>query len=152
MRNMILLSSLIAGISACSSDNAPTPSKVAQNVQTLAPGTVISAIAKQTHKVPQGAQVIEDTGVYVTTDNTYDRDGYDILVPKGALIKGTYTNDGTSCKVTWKAIYINEDEYENDRGSLILGKTTKPSLCKPEKGIKSGNRVTIRFGNTDLAD
>lgn len=133
------------GLSACSSLETPTPQKLSQDIYSIPPATVISVISDETYPMSVGTQIVEKAGTYKTMENTYDNDGYRVLIPKDAIINGTYKNDGTSCTVTWNAIYVNKSEFKNNQGSLALREVTEPSVCNPTQGVKAGNRLTIRF-------
>ena len=145
MKKLLILNLCLAGLVACSSEHVPTPQKLSQEVETLPPATVISVFAEDNFHVPKNAQIIEQTGRFKTVDNTYDELGNKVLIPRDAVISGTYTNDGVSCKVVWKSIYANKTEHAQKRGSFALGEATMASRCDPLRGIKSGDRLTIKF-------
>ena len=147
MKKLLILSLFMAGLAACSSSHTPTPQKLAQDVETLPPATIISVFAENNFQVPKNAEIIEQTGRFKTVDNTYDELGNRVLIPRDAIINGTYTNDGVSCSIAWKSIYANKDEHEKKRGSFALSETTLPSICDPIRGIKSGDRLTIQFNH-----
>jgi hypothetical protein len=144
MKNILVTSLAIISLAACSSNNVPTPQKLSQDISQLPNTQVFSVVAKKNFRVPKNAQIIEEAGEFKTIDNIYDADGEKILIPRGAIVSGTYTNDGVNCKIVWKSIYVNDEEYDENRGSFILGEITEPSTCDPTRGIKSGGRVTIR--------
>ncbi len=148
MKKLLLLGLTIAGLAACGTEHTPTPQKLGQDVQTLAPATVISVLAEEDLPVPKNAQIIEQMSEFKTVDNTYDELGNKVLIPRDAIISGSYTNDGVNCKIIWKSVYANEDEYQASRGSFALGQNTSASLCDPLRGIKSGDRITIRFNSS----
>ncbi len=150
-KSVLLLSSLILGLAACSSDNVPTPKKLSQDVQSIPPFTTISVKAQETLGVPHNAETIMKIGTFKAIDNVYDPNGNNILIPRDAIITGVYTNDGVSCTIKWKAVYATEDEYSAKRGTLALGQVTSPSNCRALKGIKKGERAVISF-KSDIAD
>jgi hypothetical protein len=148
---MLLVASLfLLSLSACSSYNTPTPYKLSRDVEKVPPSTVISVTSVDSYQIPQGSQIIERSGLYKAVDNVYDAQGYKVLIPRDSIITGTYKNDGVSCSVTWGAVYINREEYNQDRGSFSLSKVTQPSICDPIKGVKSGNRLTITFNKDSM--
>ncbi len=120
MKHLSIISLLIISLVGCSSNNTPTPQKLSQDVRSISNNTSISVTSQQSYSVPKDAQIIEETGLYRVIDNIYDSDGYNVLIPRGALISGLYTNDGLQCQIIWKSIYVNKDEYENNRGTLAL--------------------------------
>jgi hypothetical protein len=144
MKKLLLILSVI-GLVACSSDQTPTPQKLSQDVQSLPPETVISVSAENSFPTPKNAQVIQQLGSFRTIDNVYDKAGNRVLIPRNAIISGTYTNDGVSCQIAWKSVYANKEEYEEKRGSFVVGDTSVPSVCNPVRGIKAGDRLTISF-------
>ncbi|MDQ5921616.1 MAG: hypothetical protein QG673_1675 [Pseudomonadota bacterium] len=149
MKNLPIISLLIIGLASCGTDNTPTPQRMTQNVQSIPGNTVISVVSQDKYDAPHGAEIIEKKGSYRVIDNIYDTDGYQVLIPRNALISGIYTNDGVNCQIHWKAIYANEKEYEENRGSFVLDQTTSPSICVPTRGIKKGDRLVIRFNQVN---
>lgn len=145
MKRLSLVGLLALSLIGCSSSNTPTPQKLSQDMKSISTNTAISVVSQQTYSVPRDAQIIEETGLYRVIDNIYDTDGYNVLIPRGALVSGMYANDGLQCHISWKSIYVNKDEYENNRGTFTLGSITAPSTCAPTRGIKKGDRIIIKF-------
>jgi len=130
---------------SCSNETLPTPNKLSQNLGVIPSNTVISVIAKDNHNVPKSDGVIEEPKIYAVLDNIYDEDGVEVLIPKGAIVTGIYSNDGVTCKVSWQALYANKKAYSQKQGTLNFRNVTQPSFCNPQRGIKANNRLTIRF-------
>lgn len=143
-KKILFFGLLLGGMVACSS-NPPTPQKLSQDVQQVSPTTVVSVKSNDSYAVPAAGQIEEKSGTYKTLDTVYDDDGIKVLIPKNAFVKGIYKNDGVSCSVTWSSVYANEDAYEDDQGSFSLSKVTSSSMCDPVRGVKSGDRLVIKF-------
>lgn len=150
MKNFLKFSAISLLVVSCSTPTTPTPQKLSQNLQAVPPSTVISVISQDNYQLPHDAQIIEKTGVFKTRDNIYDKQGNQVLIPKDAIVVGTYSNDGVNCKVIWKSIYVNGEEYENKRGTFALGSQAQPSICSPERGIKKHDRLTIRINDNSM--
>lgn len=146
MKKFLLISSVILGLAACSSDRTPTPLKLSHNVQEIPPQTVISVISRTDFPAPREDQAaIVKMGTFKAYDNVYDPNGSKILIHRNSIISGTYRNNGVMCEVTWEAVYANKTEYEEKRGSTVLRDITYVSHCDPLRGIQKGDRATIRF-------
>lgn len=147
MKKLLLISSLMLGLGACSSNQVPNSKQLSYDVQTLPASTVISVLAEHDFKIPKNGQIVEQTGTFKTLDNTYDELGNKVLIPRDAIISGTYTNDGIHCSVAWKSIYANKDAFKEKHGSFAIAETSAPSICDPVLGVKTGNRLTVWFKN-----
>lgn len=143
MKNLLKISILTAALTACSSDNIPTPQKLGVDVRSLPANSVIAVLAKEDFPTPKNSQIIEKQSAFKVIDSVYSQQGT-MLVRKNSIISGTYTNDGVTCRVTWKSIYANKSNYEDNIGTFSLGAVTEPTPCDPVKGIKEGQRVMIR--------
>ena len=140
-----LIFSAILSLAACSNESLPTPNKLSQNVQAIPPHTVISAISKTSFAIPKNSQSIVKMGKFKVVDNVYDPIGHQVLIPRGAIIDGLYSNDGTTCEISWKTVYSSSDDFDDNQGSIALGRVTNASVCNPQRGVKSGERVTLTF-------
>lgn len=147
MKNLLKTAVVAAVLSACSSENVPTPQKLGQDLQTLTPSTQIAVAASEDFAVPTGAQVIQKQSVFKVLDNVYSKQSNRIIVPKGALITGLYSNSGTTCKIAWQSMYVNEDDYKNNMGTPQLQSIVQETRCDPVKGIKEDQRILIRVNN-----
>lgn len=139
-------------MAACADIEAPTPQKLSQDIKSLPSSTIISVISNDSYKAPKGVGVIERIGLFETLDNTYDDRGYQILIPRRAIVKGTYVNDGKKCTVTWSSIYFNKKEYEKNLGSVVLKDRTIPTDCDPQRGVQAGERLLIHFNRNFVVD
>ncbi len=146
---LILLNVLTVTLIGCASysDYSASTIRLSQNIDHIPADTVIVATSEASYRVAKGTQIIEKSGIYKTSDNIYDEDGEKILIPRHAIISGIYSNDGIHCKITWKSIYRDMDSYYNKQGSFSLARRTHPSYCDAERGVKSGDKVTIKFKN-----
>lgn len=145
MNNLLKIALLAAAISSCSTEQVPTPGKLSLDVQALPPSTVISVIAEESYKTPKGSQVVEKSGVFKVKDNIYSERGSQVLIPRGAIVGGSYANDGVSCTVTWNSVYANADEYAENRGSFELSNVSSPTICNPTRGVKKNDRLVIHL-------
>lgn len=134
------------GLFGCS-NNAPTPERFHQNLERIPDGKLIAAIAEKNYQAPQAGQIIDKTVVYKTVDNTYNKDGSKLLIPRDSVITGDYSNDGVDCTIIWKAIYFNKREYRKHHGIFALKDIAKPNQCNPTTGIKAGSQVFIMLTN-----
>ncbi len=150
MKNLLKITILTAALSACSSDNIPTPQKLGHDIQTLPPATGIAAVSGENLRAPKDAQIIEKQTAFKVLDNVYSETGNRVVIRRGAIVSGTYSNDGSECKIIWNSIYVNKSEYEDKKGTPSLGSIATPFLCDPVKGIKKGQRVMIRVNNEFL--
>jgi hypothetical protein len=154
MRNLLKTSITISiaaiVLNACSSNNVPTPAKLGYDVQTLAPATGIAVVAREDLDAPEDAQLINNPATFKVLDNVYAEYGNKVIVRKGSIISGTYFNNGTQCKISWNAIYLNKSQYKKKRGASLSDSIAQPSLCDPVKGVKEGQRVMIRVNNEFL--
>jgi hypothetical protein len=150
MKNLLKITILAAALSACSSDNIPTPQKLGHDIQTLPPATGIAAVSMEKLAAPRDAQIIEKQTTFKVLDNIYSETENRVIVRRGAIISGTYTNDGTECKIVWNSIYVNKSEYKDKKGTPSLGSIAEPTQCDPVKGVKKGQRAMIRVNNEFL--
>ncbi|MCC2624788.1 MAG: hypothetical protein K0R14_661 [Burkholderiales bacterium] len=154
MKNLVKISALFSTaliiLSACSNENLPTPAKLGHDVQTLPPATGIAVVAMEDLDVPEDAQLMNNQAAFKVLDNVYAEYGNKVIVKKGSIVSGTYFNNGTQCKISWNAIYVNKKQYKKKRGAALSDSIAQPSLCDPVKGIKKGQRVMIRVNNEFL--
>lgn len=146
MKKFALISLLTVALAACGTTyNAPTGTKLSGNIEAVAAYTIVSVISQNDFTIPKQSQNIIQLGTFKVNDNVYDLHGNKVLIPRDAIISGLYSNDGVSCMVEWKAVYIDLDEYNRENGSLTLRDLTIASVCDPLRGIKKGDRVTLSF-------
>ena len=145
MQKLIVMSMVMLGLIACSSDKTPTPEKVSQNLQAVPDEKIVAVVAEKTHKAPEAGQIVDETVIYKTVDNIYDAQGAELLIPRDTVITGNYINDGVSCVIVWKAAFANKSEYKNKHGTFSLSDIAKSSRCDPVKGLKVGSHVFIKF-------
>lgn len=150
MKKIVTIIFITSSITSCSTSNPPLVQKLSQDIQEVTTFTAVSAISRSTLTAPKNSQSIVTIGVFKVDDNIYN--GMDkLLIPRGAIITGLYTNDGLRCEIHWVAIYSNLNQYKNQIGSLKISQLTSQSNCRPEYGVKSGERVTISF-TADIND
>ncbi len=145
MKKFSWLGFLVSALSACSSSGMLTPTKLAHNIAEVPQSAVISVVAINDFPIAHNAQSIVKLGKFKSLDNVYDSEGNKILIPRDAIVTGLYTNDGVTCDIAWKAVYLNEAEFKSERGALVLDTVAAKSICDPLHGVSSGERVTLRF-------
>jgi hypothetical protein len=138
---------LMAGLAACSatSPHTPTPNKLALDIQSIPPQTALSVRAKASLDAPKNAQSIVKMATFVADDNLYDQAGNRLIIPRGAIIVGLYSNDGMECSIDWKAVYASQKDLEAGQGTLTLNQVTSKNKCDPVNGIKVGDRIALTF-------
>ncbi|MFN8769682.1 MAG: hypothetical protein ACK5Z5_00080 [Neisseriaceae bacterium] len=153
MKRLIIVNflSIILMMACTTNGQTPTPQKLSQDIQSLPSNTIISVISLETYAAPKGAEIIEKAGLYETVDNIYDARGYNVVIPRNALVRGIYTNDGKQCTVTWKAIYLDKQHYNKNMGSFEVGKQSVPTICDPIRGVFKGQRLLLHL-NRALAE
>lgn len=142
---ILVVSLLIIGLVGCSSESTPAPRKLYRNVQAISSTTIISVIAQNSYPMPLNDNLVEQSGRFKTINDVYDAVDNRILVPSGAIISGSYSNDGGICRVIWKSIYANNaTDYHSDN-AVSIAQVTEPTKCDSIKGVKIGERLEIRF-------
>jgi hypothetical protein len=133
----------IVGLASCAYEMPPNQQQLAKNVQLIPSTSVLSVISQNNYKISDSGHVIEQSGLYKTVyDLNYEPDN-SILIPSNALIRGTYHNDGVTCDINWTSVYAYNEE--DNRNAVPLNQVTRPTICDPNKGIKTGDRLIIRF-------
>jgi hypothetical protein len=133
----------IIGLANCAYEATPNQQQLAKNVQLIPSTSVLSVISQNNYKISDGGQVIEQSGLYKSVyDLNYELDN-SVLIPSNALIRSTYHNDGVTCDINWTSIYAYNEE--DNRNAVALNQVTRPTICDPQKGIKTGDRLIIRF-------
>ncbi|MCC2644855.1 MAG: hypothetical protein K0R49_1629 [Burkholderiales bacterium] len=146
MKTLVKLSVLVAALAACSSENLPTPQKLSVDVKALPPYAMIQAVAQEDLPAPKNAQIIEQQTTF-KVDARVLGERNQVLIKKGAIVSGMYTNDGVTCKIVWKSLYTNKKEFDHNRGTFTLGEVAEPTSCNPVKGIEEGQIYVIRVNS-----
>lgn len=143
MKQCIICLSII-GLANCAYEATPNQQQLAKNVQLIPSTSVLSVISQNSYKISDSGQVIEQSGLYKSVyDLNNERDDSVVLIPSSALIRGTYRNDGVTCDINWTSVYAYNEE--DNRNAVALNQVTRPTICDPQKGIKTGDRLIIRF-------
>lgn len=137
---------LIASLTACSIPNDPTTQEISADIDSIPANTIISVISVHKLAVPKNSsETITKLALFKTVDNTYSKDGVNVLIPRHAIIDGLYSNNGVNCTIKWKSVHFNHQKYKGQEGSLSLVSATQESVCNPKVGVKSGSRSLITF-------
>jgi hypothetical protein len=144
---IIIAGLLMTGLVACGSEETPAPQKLYSNVEAVPPSASLSVTSLNSYKAPDEGQIIEKSGLFTTNDDVYDTAHSKLLIPRGATISGMYMNDGTNCKILWKSVFARNDSSGSEENAVPLAQETLPTLCNPDKGIKSGSNLNINFTN-----
>ena len=131
---------------ACKTPNDIPAPQLEENLKQVPSGTVFGTIAEDDLESPKryGKGVIT-LAKFNVIEEVYDETGSKILIPRGAIVTGLYQNDGSRCLIKWKAIYANEEAYENEEPAFQISNKARNSICKSAYGIKQGSKVTIKF-------
>ncbi len=127
------------------SDEVPPRSKLAQNVNQVSSTEIIVVTSLEDYPLPSDNRIVSESGRYRVVDDVYNVSGSKVLIPEGSLISGAYQNDGSICRIYWKAIYANNDQKGDMVNWVSLENAAAPSLCSPYRRLKRGDRITIRF-------
>lgn len=142
---ILIASLLIIGLIGCSSESTPAPRKLYRNIQAISSTTVISVTAQNSYPMPKDDNLVEQSGRFKTINDVYDAVDNRILIPSGAIISGSYSNDGGTCRVIWKSIYANNAVNYHSDNAVSIAQVTEPTKCDSIKGVKIGDRLEIRF-------
>ena len=142
---ILIASLLIIGLVGCSSESTPAPRKLYRNIQAISSTTIISVIAQNSYPMPEKNTLIEQSGNFRTINDVYDAADNRILIPSGAIIGGSYSNDGGICRVIWKSVYANNGADYTSENAVSIAQVTEPTKCDSVKGVKVGDRLEIRF-------
>ena len=139
---------LISGLAGCAYETTPNPQKLSRNVQLIPPTAVLSVFSMNDYKLSETGQAIEQSGLYKTIYGIYDETDGNLLIPSNALIRGTYNNNGVTCTINWTSVYAYNEE--DNRNAVALDQVTRPTICDPQKGIKAGEHLIIRFTDSKM--
>jgi hypothetical protein len=140
---ILATSSLIIG---CENMSSISPKQLDENIQEVPSGTVFGTTSDETLPSPKryGEGVIK-LAKFTSQEEVYNDSGSKILIPIGAVVTGLYENDGSRCRIKWKAIYANEGAYEDEKPSFEISDKVRDSICRSAYGIKQDSKVTIKF-------
>lgn len=145
MKKLLLLTAIVAGLTACSSNSAPTDRPIASDLQDVPILSQDEVLSLTTFAVPKSGQVVVQEGAFQTEDNVYKSNGYDVLIPRRAVLEVLYTNDGVNCTIQWKKMYPDVVEYRKQRNSLKVVDLQATSRCSPKRGIVTDDRMIVNF-------
>lgn len=131
---------------ACKTPNDIPAPQLEENIKQIPPGTVFGTVSEDELESPKryGNGKLK-LAKFTVIEEVYDETGSKILIPRGAIVTGLYENDGSKCLIKWKAIYANEEAYENEKAAFQIEHKARNSICKSSYGIKQGSKVTIKF-------
>lgn len=149
MKKLLLFCLFITGLlTACSTDNPAYPQRLAQNIRHLSSASVLSVYALDNYPAAQPGEIITQSAQFKTIYDLYEDGENKILIPHNTNISGIYRNNGTTCTVTWKTLYANNDQTQDKSNAVPISRDISvPSNCNPAKGIKYGDRITINFND-----
>ena len=138
---------LLSGCGLFQTPPPPTPHKIGQNLARISPGSVINVVAMVPMDTPNPSQPkVVNSAAFRVADNvqaaTPDKS---ILIPQNAFITGIYSNDGSSCQVSWQEVFQNYRTLETDQGALSIASLASNSSCDPKQGIHAGQLININF-------
>lgn len=106
---LTLLAGLSISLNSCGLFQAPpppTPSKITHNLSQSTSGTIIYAINLVPMDVPNPSQPkIVNTAAFRVTQNVLSGLNSAVIIKQDYIVTGVYSNDGTTCQISWQGIY-----------------------------------------------
>jgi hypothetical protein len=144
-----LLTGLSIGLNSCGLFQAPpppTPSKITHNLSQSTSGTIIYAINLVPMDVPNPSQPkIVNTAAFRVTQNVLSGLNSAVIIKQDYIVTGVYSNDGTTCQISWQGIYPDYASLEKNHGDLGAGELLNNNSCNPKLGIPPGQLMQIIF-------
>lgn len=146
---IILLACMTINLSSCGLFQAPpppTPNRITHNLNQATSGTIIYAINLVPMDVPNQSQPkIVNSAAFRVSQNVLSSLNSAVIIKQDYIITGVYSNDGTTCQISWQAIYPDYASLEKNQGDLNIGTLLNNNSCNPKFGIKPGQLIEIVF-------
>ena len=145
-----LCCSLLIGISLVScatSSSQLTTAQISSNMSLVPNNTRVVLMSLEELKPPvsQTQTTVSAMGTFRVLNDVYDENASQILIPMGAIFTGLYANNSSTCRIAWKAVYANNNDYKQQLPSFALDNTLADSTCDTSTGVKEGNRFMVMF-------
>ena len=146
---LILFTGASISLSSCGLFQAPpppTPNRITHNLSQSTSGTVIYAVNLVPMGVPNPTQAkIVNTAAFRVTQNVLSGLNSAVIIKQDYIITGVYSNDGTTCQISWQGIYPDYTSLEKNHGDLGAGELLNNNSCNPKLGIPPGQLMQIIF-------
>ena len=132
--------------SCATSSNLTTP-QISNNMSLIPSNTRVVLMSLEELKPPVSQQqmTVIKIGTFRVLNDVYDDSASQILIPQGAIFSGLYTNNASTCRITWKAVYASTSDFEKQLPSYGLDSTLADSPCDVATGVKKGKRFMVMF-------
>ncbi len=146
---IIFITAFAVNLTACGLFQAPpppTPNKISHNLSQATSGTIIYAVNLVPMDVPNPSQTkIVNTAAFRVSQTVLSGLNSAPIIKQDYIITGIYSNDGTTCQISWQAIYPDYASLEKNQGDLNIGTLLNNNSCNPKLGIKPGQLIEIVF-------
>jgi hypothetical protein len=123
-----------------------TPRRMSQDMALINPGTIVNVVSLVPMDTPNSAQSkIVNSAVFRVTEDVKGYPNTMTLIPQNALISGIYSNDGTTCHVSWQVIYADYSALEKNQGTMDIAPRVSNTSCDAKLGIRAGQLMNITF-------
>ncbi len=143
---LLPLSFLISSCGLFQAPPGPSPMALNKNLVRIESGTKLSIISMIPNDIPNSSQpkVLNST-IFRVTENLVSNPDSTILIPQNAIISGVYSNDGSSCKISWQMVFNNYKAMEKNQAALNIANKTVNNSCDPKLGLRPGQLMQIIF-------
>lgn len=146
---IIFITAFAVNLTACGLFQAPpppTPNKISHNLSQATSGTIIYSVNLVPMDVPNPSQTkIVNTAAFRVSQTVLSGLNSAPIIKQDYIITGIYSNDGTTCQISWQAIYPDYASLEKNQGDLNIGTLLNNNSCNPKLGIKPGQLIEIVF-------
>lgn len=146
---LTFVSFMVITLSGCGLFQAPpppTPIRINHNLSQATSGTIIYAINLVPMDVPNPSQTkIVNSAAFRVSQNVLSGLNSAPIIKQDYILTGVYSNDGTTCQVSWQAIYPDYTSLEKNQGDLNVGTLLNNNSCNPKLGIKPGQLIEVIF-------
>jgi hypothetical protein len=148
IHNFIAMAGTIL-ISSCGlfqAPSGPSPMVLNNNLTRVESGSKVSIISMIPNDIPNPSQAkVVNTTAFRVTDKLVSNPDGTVLIPQNAIISGVYSNDGTSCSISWQMIYNNYEAMEKNQAAMNIANKTENNSCNPKLGIRPGQLMQLIF-------
>lgn len=146
---IIFITAFAVNLTACGLFQAPpppTPNKISHNLSQATSGTIIYAVNLVPMDVPNPSQTkIVNIAAFRVSQTVLSGLNSAPIIKQDYIITGIYSNDGTTCQISWQAIYPDYASLEKNQGDLNIGTLLNNNICNSKLGIKPGQLIEIVF-------